>query len=415
MMWKVILYCCLLTEAGRLPMVLAHQADVQLGSSVTLPCLDIKHTDITADLDIQWWTGEHLVTRFQLGKIIQGSRYINRTDLSTKRLRKGDFSLLITHTEYSDSGQYQCVLIKNGQSMTLGEVDLEVKVRRPQRALFIKSGQGVLLSCFGHVDWSGSEAAFVQWKRWTQVVVQWKSGSLFVDPMFEGRVSVLKDRIKHGDISLIFNDTRPDDQGYYVCFFKKNNDIRPAAVINLTVTENMSRITADSGSQIQLPLPNESQVSLSFLPDGGNLTVSVCEVERHLLTCTSHYTNRTLLHNTTLILTNITPPDSGTFIVRDRGTGRTRSVVIIQIFNVGTNKITFGISIIPIVAGVVILVVLSAFSGYCCHKIQKVSRSMERNRKKETEKETEMNLLQPTEVITHEATRSCNESAIIEI
>lgn len=109
-------------------------------------------------------------------------------------------------------------------------------VCKPQRALFIKSGHGVILSCFGHVDWSGSEAAFVQWKRWSQVVIQWKSGTLYVDPMFEGRVSVLKERMEHGDISLIFNDTRPDDQGYYVCFFKKNNDIRPAAMINLTIT-----------------------------------------------------------------------------------------------------------------------------------------------------------------------------------
>lgn len=205
----------------------------------------------------------------------------------------------------------------------------------------------------------------------------------------------------------------------------------------------MFSITADSGSQFQLPLPNESPVSVSFLPEGGNLTVCLCEVVRHLLTCTSHYTNRMLLHNSTLILTNITPPDSGTFIVKDRDTSRTRSVVIIQIFNVGmfcvltavtwfswnlpclmlslfflfkgTNKITFDGSVIPIVVGVIIgccLVALSAFSGYCCHKIRKVRRSMERNRKKETDKETEMNLLQPTEVITHEAT---HKSATIEI
>lgn len=40
---------------------------------------------------------------------------------------------------------------------------------------------------------------------------------------------------------------------------------------------------------------------------------------------------------------------------------------------------------------------------------------MERNRKKETDKETEMNLLKSTEVITHEATHSCNKSATIEI
>lgn len=100
-------------------------------------------------------------------------------------------------------------------------------------------------------------------------------------------------------------------------------------------SENMSRIAADSGSQFKLSVPSESAVSLSFLPDGGNHTVPVCDVDLHLLMCTSHYTNRTLIHNNTLILTNITPPDSGTFILSDRDTRRTRSVIIVQIFNVG--------------------------------------------------------------------------------
>ncbi|RXN38288.1 transmembrane 26-like protein [Labeo rohita] len=129
-----------------------------------------------------------MVTRFRLGRIIQGSRYINRTYLSAEGLRNGDFSLSIIRTEYTDSGRYRCVLTKDGEEVALGEVDLEVKVPISQSALFVESGQKVVLSCFGHVDWSGSEAAFIQWKRWTQVVLQWKSGTLFVDPVFEGRV-----------------------------------------------------------------------------------------------------------------------------------------------------------------------------------------------------------------------------------
>ncbi|XP_067224227.1 CD276 antigen-like isoform X4 [Chanodichthys erythropterus] len=270
-MGKVIL-CILLTVAllisEKLVVVLAHQGDTLLGSSVTLPCQDSKHRDISADLlDIQWWTGEHLVVRFQRGIITQGSRYINRTNLSAEGLRNGDFSLSIPRTEFSDSGRYRCVLTQEGQEVALGEVDLEVKVPRSQSALFVESGQRVILSCFGYGDWSGSEAAFVQWKRWTQVVLQWKSGSLYVDPVFEGRVSVPQDRIIHGDMSLIFNDTHLEDQGYYVCFFKNNDDIRPSTIINLTVTEQMSRVNITSGSQFQLPLPDESPVTLSFLPD----------------------------------------------------------------------------------------------------------------------------------------------------
>ncbi|KAF4102115.1 hypothetical protein G5714_016915 [Onychostoma macrolepis] len=153
--------------------------------------------------------------------------------------------LLLTVAEYSDSGQYRCVLTKEGQEVVLGEFDLEVK---------------------------GSEAAFVQWKRWTQVVLQWKSDSLFVDPVFEGGVSVPKERI--GDISLIFNDTLPDDEGYYVCFFKKNDGIRPSTIVNLTITVPEQRTgkhmekESEKGSEM-LPLQSieiithEDSISLS--------------------------------------------------------------------------------------------------------------------------------------------------------
>lgn len=96
-----------------------------------------------------------------------------------------EISLSITRTEYSDSGWYRCVLTKEGQEVALWSFC-------PVPAVLI--GQAQRLHLF-----SGRDA-------WTQVVLQWKSVSLFVDPMFEGRVSVPK-RIVHGDISLIFNDT----------------------------------------------------------------------------------------------------------------------------------------------------------------------------------------------------------------
>ncbi|XP_067224225.1 polymeric immunoglobulin receptor-like isoform X2 [Chanodichthys erythropterus] len=356
-MGKVIL-CILLTVAllisEKLVVVLAHQGDTLLGSSVTLPCQDSKHRDISADLlDIQWWTGEHLVVRFQRGIITQGSRYINRTNLSAEGLRNGDFSLSIPRTEFSDSGRYRCVLTQEGQEVALGEVDLEVKVPRSQSALFVESGQRVILSCFGYGDWSGSEAAFVQWKRWTQVVLQWKSGSLYVDPVFEGRVSVPQDRIIHGDMSLIFNDTHLEDQGYYVCFFKNNDDIRPSTIINLTVTEQMSRVNITSGSQFQLPLPDESPVTLSFLPDGP-----------------------------------------------------------------GPGKVTFDGPLSPLAAAALggSLLFLVVTSGYACHKQRQLNRipehGTEKNREKGAEKGSEMQPLQFIEVIT-QGSVSSKKSAVI--
>lgn len=106
----------------------------------------------------------------------------------------------------------------------------------------------------------------------------------------------------------------------------------------LFLSEQMSRVNITSGSQFQLPLPDESPVTLSFLPDGENYTVPVCEVEKRQLTCARHYCNRTLLQNNSLILRNITLADSGTFIVSEKGTSRTRNVVNVHLCRVGMLK-----------------------------------------------------------------------------
>ncbi|XP_048047388.1 uncharacterized protein LOC125268851 [Megalobrama amblycephala] len=421
-----VILCIFLSVAllisEKLVVVLAHQGDTQLGSSVTLPCQDSKHRDISADLlDIQWFTGEHLVVRFQRGRITQGSRYINRTYLSAEGLRNGDFSLSIPRTEFSDSGRYRYVLTQEGQEVALGEVDLEspdlkvlcllsqdrgsfylvsaMVIGQAQR-LHLCNGRDGLRWCFsGNLDlcmWIQCLRAECQFQR--------TESSMATCLLFSMTLSL-------------------EDQGYYVCFFKKNDDIRPSTIINLTVTEQMSRVNITSGSQFQLPLPNESPVMLSFLPDGENYTVPVCEVEKRQLTCARHYCNRTLLQNNSLILRNITLADSGTFIVSEKGTSRTRNVVNVHLCRVGPGpgKVTFDGPLSPLAAAalggsLLFLVVTSAYSGYVCHKQRQINRipehGTEKNREKGAEKESEMQPLQFIEVIT-QGSVSSKKSAVI--
>ncbi|KAL0169306.1 hypothetical protein M9458_033902, partial [Cirrhinus mrigala] len=80
----------------------------------------------------------------------------------------------------------------------------------------------------------------------------------------------------------------------------------------------MSRVETTSASQLQLPLPNESPM-----------------VGTTVYLYVRHYRNRTLLQDNSLILRNLTSADSGTFLVREKGSSRTRDVVILHIFSVG--------------------------------------------------------------------------------
>lgn len=198
----------------RLFVVLTLQGDIQHDISVTLLCQDRHHKNMPSDLlDIQWWTGEHLVVWFQLGRIIQGSRYISRTHLSAEGLRNVDFSLSITCTEYSDSGWYWCVLTKDGHEVALGEVDFEV-IGKPlchnaflKVYFYINFSHLHFLSLFSPqiskcvVCGVRTEGRFVLFRlcwlvrRTGCICSVEKMDSGGEDPVFEGRVSVPKERI----------------------------------------------------------------------------------------------------------------------------------------------------------------------------------------------------------------------------
>ncbi|KAL7873605.1 hypothetical protein AOLI_G00126760 [Acnodon oligacanthus] len=126
------------------------------------------------------------------------------------------------------------VAIKQGRSWVAGR-----PVCYGQTALFVRDGEEVVLQCFGRVDWLGSEAALIQWKRgWT--VLEWAQGSLYVGPQFTDRALLPKERILQDNISLELKNTCHEDQGLYKCLFVKDEAVRVAAHIILTVTDLMA-------------------------------------------------------------------------------------------------------------------------------------------------------------------------------
>ncbi|XP_017564324.1 butyrophilin subfamily 1 member A1-like isoform X2 [Pygocentrus nattereri] len=332
----------------------------QPGDSVTLPCKLLEDPPVE-QLDVRWLLGEHLVIRLNRDQIIYSISYRNRTELPAGGTRHGDFSLTITHTQHGDSGVYRCVIFKEEQELKLAELQLSVEVPHCPSALFVKVGHEVVLPCFGRVDWMDSEAEFVQWKRgWT--ILEWAQGSQYVDPQFTDRASLPKDRILQDNLSLVLKNTHHEDQGLYMCFFRKGKDIRLAAQINLTVTDHMTWLEAGSGTSVLLPLYTLSPVIVRFLPDGGKGSVQVCEVEKEQMKCeTAQYTHCMVLKNHSLELKNLSMNDSGTFSVIMRETQRTVSVHFIHVLPAGnavlqTDSLAVLIIMVPILLLVLVLI-----------------------------------------------------------
>ncbi|XP_049319907.1 uncharacterized protein LOC125781046 [Astyanax mexicanus] len=331
--------------------------DVNLGDPITLPCKDHDHEDTPVEqLDVQWRLGEQLVIRLFQGQVNYGINYRNRTELPAEGSSRGDFSLIITHTQHGDSGVYQCVIRRENQEEPLGEVQLRVKAPPSPSAVFVKVGEEVVLPCFGRVDWFKSEAELVQWFRGDQLVLQWEKGSLYVDHLFTDRVSLSKDRILKDDLSLVLKNTIHEDQGLYLCSFVKDQTITPAVQTNLTVTDHQTRLEVGAGSSVLLPLHTASAVKVWFLPDGGNGTVSVCEVEEDQLKCEVSYTGRTVLHEASLKKLEIhSVVYSGTFSVMERESHHTVNVLFLQVLPAGEPVVNAAAVLIITVTVVVLM------------------------------------------------------------
>ena len=98
------------------------------------------------------------------------------------------------------------------------------------------------------------------------------------------------------------------------------------------LSDHVTRLEAEFGSSVPLPLHTVSPVIVSFLPDGGNGSVRVCEVEKEQMKCGAAYSHRTDLQQHSLELRKLSMEDSGTFSVMERETRRTVSVLFIRVF-----------------------------------------------------------------------------------
>ncbi|XP_017564331.1 uncharacterized protein LOC108433950 isoform X3 [Pygocentrus nattereri] len=235
--------------------------------------------------------------------------YTGMASLSQERILQENISLVLKNTNDEHQGLY--LFMKDEDIRLATRINLTLTAPHSPSTVVVKAGEEVDLLCFGRVDWFGTEAEFVQWKMKDHIVLQWEKGSQIVGSQFK--------------------------------------DI-------------MARLEVGFGSSVLLPLHTVSPVIVSFLPDGGNGSVRVCEVEKEQMECGAAYSHRIDLQQHSLELRKLSMEDSGTFSVMERETQHTVSVLFIQVFPPSTGPLEEAerggrtMTIISVIAVVIVMV-----------------------------------------------------------
>ncbi|XP_036449230.1 uncharacterized protein LOC118823623 isoform X2 [Colossoma macropomum] len=301
---------------------------ITIGEEEVSPCVGrLEVVDSEAEF-VQW--------KIKYQTVLHSEKAFTGTaSLTQERILQENISLVLKNTHHEHQGLY--LFMKDEDIRLATHINLTLTEPHSPSTVFVKAGEEVDLLCFGRVDWFGTEAEFVQWKMEDQMVLQWEKGSQIVGSQFRGRVSLPKEKIYQNNICLVLKNISHADQGSYECLFVKDQIIRLGTQINLTVTDHMTRLEAGFGSSVLLSLHTVSPVIVSFLPDGGNGSVRVCEVEKEQMKCGAAYSHRTDLQQHSLELRKLSMEDSGTFSVMERETQRTVRVLFIHVFPPSTD------------------------------------------------------------------------------
>ena len=92
----------------------------------------------------------------------------------------------------------------------------EFKLRVPERAVGADRGKDVTLSCYLSPKTS-AVAMTIRWFKQTECIYLYKNGQVIEGRGYEGRVSLVTQELKGGNVSLRLRDFKESDDGVYIC------------------------------------------------------------------------------------------------------------------------------------------------------------------------------------------------------
>ncbi|KAL4604763.1 hypothetical protein GN956_G25626 [Arapaima gigas] len=296
-------------------------ADVK--GSALLPCTGPAPK---GPINVNWKVNGKKVAQLHQGEFTAGPAFESRVHLSEKGIEGGNFSLIIRPVVYSDKGFYSCF----SGTERLDDVQLDVVV---PTEVSVPVGGAATLPCFASVDRQADDAQLnVRWEKEGKLVLLLRSGLLDEGSGFENRVSMSKDDIRKGDLSLTLNTTRLSDQGGYQCFYEDKTGC--LGRVNLTISAHEDTLSVPEGQSILLLLCTTEPVRVEFYGSADQSTAEpVCEVEGGLARCETQYRHRVSVQNGKLELRDASSSDTGVFRVTEH-----RSNIVVGVVSVSVSS-----------------------------------------------------------------------------
>ncbi|XP_017165392.1 uncharacterized protein LOC108167072 [Poecilia reticulata] len=183
--------------------------------------------------------------------------YRNRTKMDADPLKTGDLSLTLRRPTKRDSGDYQCVVLREEKLLRVKYFSLKIKV---QQVKVESEMESVLLPWKAKVHLP--EDATVEWKdRYDNIVHVYENGSdqpTEQKPAYRNRTKMDEDPLKTGDLSLTLR--RPKDDGTYICrVYSRDGEILMEKQVELRF--RCQQVEVEEGAESVL-LPFEETLEL---------------------------------------------------------------------------------------------------------------------------------------------------------
>ncbi|XP_030580940.1 uncharacterized protein LOC115777237 [Archocentrus centrarchus] len=169
----------------------------------------------------------------------QNQRYSSRTSMKTDSLQTGDLSLTLRNPVLSDSSTYTCTITAFGNTRTLAQVQLQVKVSHQVFTVEVYEGaESVLLPCqipfvFGPTTavWSRYDLNPPTVHRQREEEVEGQN------QRYRERTSMKTDALQTGDFSLTLRKPHISDSSNYTCTITVRGEEPRLTDIQLQVKE----------------------------------------------------------------------------------------------------------------------------------------------------------------------------------
>uniref|UniRef100_A0A8C4TIH2 Ig-like domain-containing protein n=1 Tax=Erpetoichthys calabaricus TaxID=27687 RepID=A0A8C4TIH2_ERPCA len=199
-----------------------------VGESVILPC-HLSAEISAVEKEVRWYRFRNNKFSIVLSYVtkkstleIQDEEYSDRVNLFIQEMEKGNASLQMKNTAFSDEGEYKCCVISDNLHCKNVKLLVPVSLNITENVNAIL-GTSIILPCYLDPKVSAEDLE-LRWQKdgLATSVLLYKNTKVVTEEQHEDyreRVYLYTD-LRKGDLSLVIEDVRIADEGKYTCSVK---------------------------------------------------------------------------------------------------------------------------------------------------------------------------------------------------